>query len=246
MTKLYKVFVSWSFLLFFILSSPGIKMDVCAIQKLGIDVSEWQGSMDFQKAKQNGVEFAMLRSGYGKNFPNQVDKQFYENVRKAKEAGVPIGAYHYVYATDVENALKEAEMFKKTIGDIKLEYPIAIDVEDQRHKLLSRKEITDIVTTICDSMRRSGFYVSVYFNCDFRKNYLDMNRLRLYEHWFAWYGRNNDGSMPTSSCESDGKMWQYTDRGDGHKYGSSSQYIDLDICYKDYETMIRSNHYNHW
>jgi GH25 family lysozyme M1 (1,4-beta-N-acetylmuramidase) len=219
-------------------------MDVGAFRKLGMDVSTWNGNMNFKKAKENGIEFAMLRSSFGKEY-KQIDNQFYENVRKAKEAQIPIGAYHYLYATTVENALREADVCKRTIGDIKLEYPVAIDVEDSKLSFLSKQNLTTIVDAFCNSMERSGFYVSIYFNCDFRKNYLDIGRLARYQHWLAWYG-NNNGNVPCGTCEKEAGMWQYTDQGNGRKYGSDSDYIDLNICYKDYETIIKTNHNNNW
>ena len=101
------------------------------MQRKGIDVSTWQGNIDWNKVKADGIEFAMLRSSFGKENPDkQTDNKFWQNYRNAKAAGVPIGAYHYSYATTVEDAKKEADFFLSIVKGCQFEYPIAFDIED--------------------------------------------------------------------------------------------------------------------
>ena len=75
----------------------------------GIDVSKWQGSIDWQKVENDGVDFAIIRKGYGKESPTKIDKKFDENYRNAKSVGIPVGVYHYSYADSVEDARKEEQ-----------------------------------------------------------------------------------------------------------------------------------------
>ena len=75
----------------------------------GIDVSKWQGVIDWLEAKADGVEFAIIREGWGKKSPNQIDKQFKRNYENAKSVGIPVGCYHYSYADSVSDARYEAE-----------------------------------------------------------------------------------------------------------------------------------------
>lgn len=245
--------------------SPG----PCSPQKgiLGMDVSCWQGEMNFVKAKSAGAKFAMLRAGYGvepkigeKNKHgkqiDQVDKQFYNNVIKAKSAGMPIGAYHYMYALTPAEAKKEAEYFKKIItcadiptclsatdpktgkkkitGGIHFEYPVALDVEDELLTTISKGQLTDCVRAFCDSMERSGYYVCIYVNKNFINNYLIMDRLN-YAIWYAKWAENPiDHDYSESSS-----MWQYTCNGDGCLFGAQSKDLDMDVSYIDYANKIK-------
>ena len=75
----------------------------------GIDISKWQGNINWNQAKQSGVKFAIIREGWGKKSLNQIDKKFRENYENAKSAGIPIGAYHYSYAASIDDAKYEAQ-----------------------------------------------------------------------------------------------------------------------------------------
>lgn len=96
----------------------------------GIDVSKHQGKIDWHRVKNSGVDFAILRAGYGK-YDNQKDERFEENYSNAKNAGIKLGAYHYSYAKSVDDAKKEAEIFLKWISGKQFEYPVAFDVEEK-------------------------------------------------------------------------------------------------------------------
>ncbi len=87
----------------------------------GVDISVWQGTIDWAKANQNGVEFAMVRSGWGKESPTQKDKRFEQNYTGCKANGIPVGTYHYSYASNINDAILEARFCLKNIAGKQLE-----------------------------------------------------------------------------------------------------------------------------
>ena len=129
------------------------------MNKKGIDVSKWQGAIDWEKVKQDGVDFAILREGYGKENPNQVDKRFEENYKKAKAAGISVGVYHYSYADSVEDAKLEAEFCLKNIAGKQLEYPVVFDIEDKEQLKLTNQQRTNLCKAFCETIEKRGFSI---------------------------------------------------------------------------------------
>ena len=197
----------------------------------GIDVSSHQGVIRWDRVAADGVQFAMLRAGYGwQNPETQTDTKFYANVNGAEGAGIPIGCYLYSYATTPEEAKLEARFLQQIISGIPLEYPVAYDVEDICQRNLSRSRLTDVVVSFCTEMERAGYYPALYTNLDWIRNRLDMQRLQQYDLWLAQYN---------SSVTYDGPygMWQKSNSG---KINGISGNVDLDIAYKDYPTLIQA------
>lgn len=200
----------------------------------GIDVSHHQGEIDFAKVKASGIQFAMLRAGYGWENPDvQTDQRFYQNYRKAVKAGLPCGAYHYSYATNTREAQLEADFFLKIINGCKFGYPVAFDMEDKSQANLGRKLLTDIAITFCERMKKAGLYACVYTNPDWMKNRLEMERLKAYDLWLARY--NNEPGYDGMG------MWQYSSTG---RVDGISTAVDLDIAYKDYPGIMKRNGLN--
>ncbi|OZJ83365.1 GH25 family lysozyme, partial [Klebsiella pneumoniae] len=90
----------------------------------GIDISKWNSTVDFEGVKNEGTDFLIIREGYGKKDPKQVDKLFHRNIQEAQKVGLPVGVYHYSYADSVSDAKAEAEFCLENIQGYKLEYPI--------------------------------------------------------------------------------------------------------------------------
>lgn len=126
-----------------------------------IDLSEWNGDIDFSKVKRSGITCVILRAGYGKD-PNQEDGKFNEYFRQAKNAGLNVGAYWYSYATTVEAAKAEVRNCMKTIGGKEFDLPVFLDVEEYRQAVLPRRTLTDIISTFCDGIRDNGFESGLY------------------------------------------------------------------------------------
>lgn len=199
--------------------------------KKGIDVSTWQGDIDWNKVKADGIEFAMLRSSFGKENPDkQTDNKFWQNYRNAKAASVPIGAYHYSYATTVEDAKKEADFFLSIVKGCQFEYPIAFDIEDPSQMYLGKDRITDIIMAFCERVQAAGYYVSLYTNLDWISNRIDMSRAKAFDVWLAQWS-----SKPTYSGSFG--MWQYTSGG---SVNGISGNVDMNIAYYDYPSIIKA------
>ena len=196
----------------------------------GIDVSTFQGIINWSQVKADGVRFAMIRSSYGWEDPDrQTDARFRENVEGAKQAGIPVGAYHYSYATNVEQAEKEAEFFLNIIAGSTFEYPVALDMEDASQRGLPRETLTDIAYTFLSRVEEAGYYVMLYANLDWLVNRLDMDRLSRFDVWLAQWS-----SDPTYTGSFG--IWQYTSNG---RVNGISPQVDRDISYRDYPTLIR-------
>ena len=194
----------------------------------GIDVSKWQGGVNWNEVKKDGTEFAILREGWGKKSPTQIDKRFKENYEGARAVGIPVGCYHYSYADSVDDAKREAEFCLENIRDMKLEYPVCFDIEDREMLKLLNRQRTDIVKAFCSEIEKSGYYAMFYCNTNWLNNYLYKDELLpKYDLWIAQWGTNS----PAISCG----IWQYSSTG---KIDGISGNVDLDIAYKNYpETM---------
>ena len=164
--------------------------------KKGIDVSSWQGNIDFTKVKNDGVEFVILRSGYG--WYNEDDK-FVDNVNKSKAAGLPIkGVYHFSYALNVEQAkiearscvehVKKAGLDTDTIIFFDFEYDTIRYANDNGVKL-TRTECNAHTKAFCEEVESLGYRAGVYYNIDYYNNWFDHDLLDKYVKWLAdWTG----------------------------------------------------------
>jgi GH25 family lysozyme M1 (1,4-beta-N-acetylmuramidase) len=195
----------------------------------GIDVSKWQGVINWGEVKAAGVQFAMLRGGYGKN-SDQKDVNFETNYKNAKKAGVPVGVYHYSYAQSVEDAKKEAQFCISYLKGKTLEYPIAFDIEDKTQAILTNERRTEIVKAFCEAMKKAGYYVVIYSSKDWLVNKLNMSKLRAYDVWLAQWA-----AQPT--YKGNFGIWQYSDKG---RVNGINGYVDLDRAYKNYPSIIKA------
>lgn len=195
----------------------------------GIDVSKWNGTINWEEAKKDGVEFAIIREGWGKKSPNQIDKKFKENYENAKAAGIHVGVYHYSYADSVEDAVKEAQFCLENIQGLDLDFPIVFDIEDKEQLKLNNRQRTDIIKAFCDEIEKAGYYAMFYCNLNWLNNYLYRDELlSKYDLWLAQW----DIGSPAVKCG----IWQKSDCG--HINGINGN-VDIDIAYKDYPTIIR-------
>ena len=172
----------------------------------GIDVSEHQGVIDWAKVAKDGVQFAVIRAGYGREL-SQKDKYFERNYAGAKAAGIKVGAYWYSYADSVKRAEEEAKTCLKVLEGKRFELPIFFDQEYEPKILaLSAKMRTDIVLKFLETVKGAGRKVGLYSSTNFITTKLQANRLTTYPLWLAEYG---------SKLHYTGKVWawQYTSKG---------------------------------
>lgn len=201
--------------------------------KKGIDVSKYQGNIDWEKVKNTGIEFAVIRAGYGK-FDFQKDEKFEQNYSGAKNAGIPVGAYHYSYAKTVEDARLEAEVFLNWIRGKQFEYPVALDIEEKAQSDKGRQFVSDVIRAFCETVENAGYYVCVYANKYWYDNFIDDDCKKKYDAWVAQWADSN-------TYAGNYGMWQYSSQG---SVDGISGRTDLDEAYKDYPEIMRSKGLN--
>ncbi len=191
--------------------------------KVGIDVSAWQDDIDWAKVKASGVEFAILRIGFGHNSKGEItmDKWYQNNIKKAKEVGMDLGLYFYSYAGSVKEAKEQANWIIKTLNGESLSLPIAFDWEDwgdfNTYKI-SFKTLNTIAKTFIDEIEKNGYdgmlYGSAYY---LNRIWADYDKT-----WLAYYTTDND-------YEKEYMMWQLSSRGEVPGIDGS---VDINILYK--------------
>lgn len=199
----------------------------------GIDISSFQKGLSMRSVK-DSYDFAILRggfTGYGANRTKNKDSQFETFYAKAKEIGLPVGAYWYSCADTKESGISEAKYFYDVcLKGKQFEMPVYIDVEEQRWQMYKKSGVTDAIIGFCDTLEKLGFFVGVYSSTYWFDDQIDTKRLNAYTKWVAdWRGKKPD--FPYNGFD----MWQYSERGrlDGVQ-------IDLDIAYKDFPKIIKA------
>ena len=191
----------------------------------GIDVSKHQGKIDWQKVKAAGVEFAIVRAGYGM-YENQVDPQFAANMEGAISAGIPVGVYWYSYAETPGQAKKEAETCLKIIGPYreKLSLPVFFDQEYEPGIKAQSKEIrTEMCRAFLEAVQSAGYRPGLYCSYDWYKNWVDSAKLAAHPVWIAHY------DTPKCGYAGDNLVcWQYTSKG---SVDGISGNVDMDEGY---------------
>lgn len=200
----------------------------------GIDVSKWNENIDWQRVKNARIDFAIIREGYGKKSPTQIDKKFRENINGAKSVGINTGIYHYSYADSVTDAKLEAEFCLENIQGYSLEYPVVFDVEDKEMLKLTTRQRTDICRAFCEEIEKAGYYAMIYANKNWLDSYLYADELlKDFDLWLAQW----DIDKPSYSCG----IWQYSSTG---KVDGINGNVDLNISYKNYPEIIKNKGLN--
>ncbi|MCF2555206.1 GH25 family lysozyme, partial [Faecalicatena contorta] len=201
----------------------------------GIDVSAWQGKIDWSQVKQAGIDFAMLRILSGGMNNLKVDSTFYYNIKNATAAGIPVGVYRYGYAMTVEQAQKEAQMVVDTLktSGCTVALPVAYDVEDaDTQGTLSRAELTAIIKAFQKVIEDNGYRFMIYASKSWLETTIDMSEFSNVDVWVArWF---NDGT-PNHDHGYTGAgvvtLWQYTDKG---TVPGITGNVDMNIGYEIY------------
>lgn len=198
----------------------------------GIDVSRYQGAINWEKVKASGVDFVIMRASIG----DHEDAMFANYINGAKKAGLMVGVYHYLFAETPKDALVEARLFIDTISRYAIDFPAVLDFEEPSQQAnLTNAERTKIAAVFMDEVKKAGYYPMLYTNKSWAVGYLDMDKLVDYEIWLAEWK-----AAPTYT--GDFGIWQYTARG---KVSGIESDVDLDICTKNYRKIILDGGYNH-
>lgn len=178
----------------------------------GIDVSYYQGQIDWQKVRQSGIEFAFIRVGYRSSVDGVIyeDEMARRNLREAAEAGVKVGAYFFSQALSPQEAVEEARFAIDVLKEYKLDLPLVYDWEtvegSNRTDGMTRETLTNCVRAFCMAVETAGYDSMVYFNRDLSQSLLDVKKLYGIPMWFAMYD-----TYPDAPCKPD--YWQYSDKG---------------------------------
>ena len=211
---------------------PSYYEDGKKISHLGVDLSEYQGDVDFAAMKNAGVEFVMLRIGgryYGDDGLLYTDKAFDNYYQQAKAAGLKVGAYFFSQAASAEDAAEEAKYAIEKLSGKQLDYPIALDWENiaddtARTDNVTGDQLTDIAEPFCDTVTASGYKSLVYSNTQQMFVMYDFETMKDYDFWLADYRE-----FPTMYYKFD--MWQYTMEG---KIDGVEGTVDLNISFTDF------------
>ena len=202
----------------------------------GIDVSHWQNLIDFNKVKEAGFDFVIIKAG-GSDYGFYTDKMFKTNYAKAKAAGLKVGAYYFVGKKFLGeyNGAADGQRFVKLLEGMQFEYPVFLDVEttDRRFKA----EATDAAIAFCDVLEKAGYFVGIYASdVSGFKERLDHTRLKKYAHWVARYGKEPE------VCKEYG-IWQYSSKGSIDGISGS---VDLDVSSVEYNKVITEKGFNNY
>ncbi len=207
-------------------------LDDSQLVRRGIDVSYYQGDIDWERVAADGIDFAIIRCGfrgYGTEGRMHVDENFYDNMRGARAAGLDVGVYFFSQAVTVAEAKEEAAMALELLRGFELQYPVVFDWEQvnsagSRTASPNWKMVCDCIDAFCAEISAAGYTPMAYFNKAMSYLRLDMERVQAYDGWLAWYNTNMDFLY-------DFQMWQYSSTGsvDGIKGN-----VDMNICLKQY------------
>ena len=198
-----------------------------SVRRNGVDVSYWNGTgVDWTKAKAAGIDFTIIRVGYGKG---NIDSTAEGNAKRAAAAGVGVGYYWFSYAQTAYEARAEADYLCNEIEriGIKPTYPVCYDYEyDSEEKKPPKESIVNLARAFLARVKERGYYPANYTNLDYlNRGFADL--LGEYDLWYARWGV----SAPGRECG----IWQYTSTG--HPNGFTGN-VDMNICYKDYPAII--------
>lgn len=198
---------------------------------LGVDVSSWQSNVDWKKFKAAGVEYAIIRAGFGSS-ASQVDSRFKSHIEGALAAGIKVGIYWFGYAYTVDIAKKEADVCHSIIKAYKdkITFPVFYDWEYDSARYAknngvtpTKKLVTDMTIAFMDRIKSYGYKTGYYTNCDYMSNMYDYNRVKGYDLWMAYY---SDEESPYNCA-----IQQYTSTGKVNGYSGN---LDLNRLYKSY------------
>ena len=227
-----------------LLDQKTVSINVYSNIYFGIDVSSHQGNINWEAVSKTGIDFAIIRLGYGDNLtnPNQDDKQFYNNINGATKYNIPYGVYLYSYASrvhgptavNVDSKSSDSEAYHalrllnslNTDQKRNLKLPVYIDMEDNSTVYVGKPILTDIANNFCNIISGNGYKCGIYANKNWLNNYLDSNYLSSrYDIWLAHYTEATDylGIY---------QIWQYSSAG--RLSGIASNSVDLNKSFRKY------------
>ena len=198
----------------------------------GIDVSEFQGNINWDKVKADGIQFAILRVGFGMDITSQDDKYIERNMSECERLGIPYGVYLFSYANTVEKAKSEAEHTLRIIKGHTLKMGVWYDIEDNATSgSVGKETLTNIINTYCNIIKNAGYEVGIYANLNWLNNKIESS---VQDKWTVWVAQYN------SECqyEKDYLIWQYSSSG---KVNGISGNVDMNYYYGELDETSQIN-----
>lgn len=192
----------------------------------GIDVSEFQGNIDWNKVKSDGIKFAILRVGFGMDIKSQDDKCIERNISECERLGIPFGVYLFSYANTLTKASSEAEHTLRIVAGHKVPMGVWYDIEDSKTSgSVDKSYLTQIIDKYCSIIKEAGYDVGIYANLNWLENKIEKYVQDKYKVWVAQYYKE---------CQYEGKylIWQYTSSG---KVNGISGNVDMNYYYGELE-----------
>lgn len=205
----------------------------------GADLSKFNRNVNMKLAKQNGMDFVILKAGSGYSGE---DPKFQQNYNNAKAAGLNVGAYWYSYAVNVEEAKEEAVRFMKILGKKQFEYPVYLDFEDPSQRKIPKKTKTDMAIAFMSILEKNGFYTGLYSSGSWINNQFERERLKDYDIWIAhWHVTSPNCFTP------DYGMWQFTNKSKIKGVPDTGEGgVDMNYSYKNYPKIIKNAKLNNF
>lgn len=188
---------------------------VTGARKFVIDISSHNGAINWQAVKDSGVDYVILRCGYGyTDDDSQVDSKFLENALELERLGIPYGVYLFSYGSDVQDAKGEANYVLNIIKGRKISLPVYYDLEYSNYVgHLSAKTYTEMAINFCEQIKAAGYTPGIYANRNYWENKLYDQRLNKYSKWVAEYAYADEYYIGENHYKGNYDVWQYTSSG---------------------------------
>ena len=195
----------------------------------GIDVSAYQGDIDWKTVADYGMGFAILRIT---EKGNKTDSRFEENYQGCIKYGIPVGVYKYSYALSVAEIQAEAQNVVDVLDGRKLQFPVWLDLEDASQRSLSDSTLMTMIKTFWSVVTAAGYKFGIYCNMDWYENVIPAEAKSKYDFWIARYPANDDGWLQERLRPSVGVGWQYSSKA---VIPGIPTKVDRNVFYKDYK-----------
>ena len=197
----------------------------------GIDVSAWQGKIDWKTVADYGMGFVILRITEAGNV---VDSQFENNLAGCNKYNIPVGVYKYSYAMTIAEIQREARKVVSTLNGRRIQFPVFLDLEYNNQKSLGSESIYKMADAFREIVEAAGYKFAIYCNVDWYENVI-CSHLKKYDFWIARYPANDDGWLQERLRPDFGVGWQYSSKA---KIPGISGTVDRNVFYKDYSEEI--------
>jgi GH25 family lysozyme M1 (1,4-beta-N-acetylmuramidase) len=197
------------------------------LETKGIDVSAWQGQIDWKTVAAYGMDFAILRITEAGNV---IDKYFERNYTECQKYNIPTGAYKYSYAMTIAEIQSEARKVVDTLNNRKIQYPVFLDLEHHNQRVLGSESIHKMADAFREIIEAAGYKFAIYCNVDWYETVI-CSHLKKYDFWIASYPENDDGWLQERLRPDFGVGWQYSSKA---KIPGIAGTVDRNVFYKDY------------